>query len=159
MDGDGVRGPILALWLAPSAEGPGAREFLRVVAALVALDRPLWLVEAGPGRGVLGAEEAPADVERTLETLRAVGVVPQEAGAAEVEDLLGSCSCVLRFADPARRGLPALLEIGDDGEMPGLPALCDAGQVLRRRGKTGRRDGPGGANPPGPVSKPRGLVR
>jgi hypothetical protein len=127
-----VSGRILAVVLAPRTDGPEAREFLRVVAALVGVGRGVDLVEAGAGVGALAAgAEADEEVERTLDALRAAEVLPRPVREAATAGLLAAAEAVLVLAPPGRPGVPAVLEVGPGRPAPSLADLARAGQVVR----------------------------
>src|SRR5438067_421279 len=67
---------VVALFASPSAEADATTEFLRVLAALRAVDRGVRLLEVGRGVGVLSREDANLsnDGARYLAALREDGV-------------------------------------------------------------------------------------
>lgn len=121
--------PILALFAAGTVDRD-AVEWLRLVAALVAVGRGVRVVEVGPGRGVLSGDDLPAEAERTLAALAGFDVVPETLPDPDVLALLAAAPAVLRCAQRTRPGEPALLELGDGSTS--LEALVAAGQVVRR---------------------------
>jgi len=116
---------------APPLDAHDASEFLRTLAAFVALDLAVRLFEMGPGVGSLSsdARDLSADGEHYLAALREEGVAIE--GPAGLADALASARAVVVFADPARRGVPALLTLprGTTPDDAWLHALADAGQV------------------------------
>ena len=127
---------VLALFSASSAATPSATEFLRLLSGLAACGDAPVLLELGPGRHVLSA--ASSDAERYLDALSASGVVPSHDTAASLRSALLAASSVLRLADPARSGTPALLMLTDDWlSQPSrtdaeiLSSVLSAGQVIR----------------------------
>jgi len=99
---------VLAIVATARLATPEATEFLRVLAALRALDRGVELVETGDGVGALtGEPDLTPDGERYFEALVEDGVAPAPAGdlAARIEQAYD----VLVLANPSRTGVPPLV--------------------------------------------------
>lgn len=108
-----------------------ATEFLRTLAAFVALETPVRLFEVGPGVGALSsdARDLSADGEHYLTALREEGVALETA--ADLPAALATAHAVVVLADPRRPGVPAILAL-PRGTAPGVEQLADllaAGQV------------------------------
>jgi hypothetical protein len=110
--------------------GPADVAALRLAVGLVAGGHELRLALAGAGR--LDGE-ACADY---LEGLAQFGVHPETLDAAGLRAALEACGRIVRLADPARAGEPAVLEVSDawlarttDDAL--LDTLAAAGQVIR----------------------------
>lgn len=124
------RAPVVAVVAAAALDSSAATEFLRVLAALRALDVPVLLFEAEGGVGALSAQaDLDPDGERYFDALREDGVVVH--GPAALADALTTASAVVRLADPARTGEPAVFEVprGRPLDESGMRALLCAGQV------------------------------
>ncbi len=119
--------PVVALF-ATSRLSEGALELLRVVAALVAADRPVRVLVTGPGAPALFAEDLPPEVERTIELLAGFGVVPELVDLASLARTLESAGAVLRVGEPDRAAEPPLLDLADPPADPA--AWARAGQVV-----------------------------
>lgn len=123
---------VLAIAATADLATPEATEFLRVLAALRALDRNVVLVEAGDGVGTLTGEPAlTVDGARYLEALVEDGVTPLPAGdvAARIEQ----ASDVLVLASPSRTGVPLLVRWDDVRGLPdAVSRALAAGRFVRR---------------------------
>ncbi|MFO0932467.1 MAG: hypothetical protein U1E39_07125 [Planctomycetota bacterium] len=108
-----------------------ATEYLRTLAAFVALDLPVRVFEVGPGIGALSGDgrDLEPDGEHYLAALRDEGVAI-EPGAG-LPAALAAARAVLVFADPARAGVPAVLTLrrGRPPTAADVDALVSAGQV------------------------------
>lgn len=108
-----------------------ATEFLRTLAAFVALDLPVRVFEVGPGVGALSGEgrDLEPDGEHYLGALREEGVAVEPGdGLARA---LAAARAVMVLADPARAGVPAVLTLrrGSPPTAAEMDALVSAGQV------------------------------
>jgi len=126
---------VLALVTAPRAHvaGRARAEFLRVLAALRAVDVQVDLREAGAGVGTLSASpDLDPDGDRYLEALVEDGVVPGPEG--DLAAGIASADALLVLADPGRPATPPVLYLVR-GERPAaatLAAIPRAGQVVIR---------------------------
>lgn len=123
--------PILAIWTAPRWRERDGLEFLRIVAALVAYERDVRLIECGAGRGVLASDDLSAEAERYLEAIAASGVVPTALDDEELVAAVREGAAIVRLGAVDRSGEPALLEVGP--EASDARALRHAGQVIHAR--------------------------
>ncbi len=123
---------VLAIVATADVATPEATEFLRVLAALRALDRAVELVETGDGVGALADEpDLTPDGERYFDALVEDGVVPRAAAdlAARIED----ASDVLVLADRARTGVPPLVRWDEvRGRADAAATVLAAGRFVRR---------------------------
>ncbi len=108
-----------------------ATEFLRTLAAFVALEQRVRVFEVGPGVGALSADgrDLEPDGEHYLGALRDEGVAIEPAGA--LGPAIAAARAVLVLADPARAGTPAVLTLtrGRAPTAADVEALVSAGQV------------------------------
>lgn len=112
-------------------ESRDATEFLRTLAAFVALELPVRVFEVGAGVGALSGEgrDLEPDGEHYLGALRDEGVaIESRDGLARA---LATARAVMVLADPARPGTPAVLALtrGRAPTTEQLDALGTAGQV------------------------------
>lgn len=123
---------VLAIVATARLATPAATEFLRVLAALRALDRAVELVETGEAVGAFAGEpDLTPDGERYLEALAEDGVVPHAAPdlAARIE----AAADVIVLANPARAGTPPLVRWDDvRGRPDAVARALDAGLFVRR---------------------------
>ena len=131
MDGLPVSG-VLAIAATADLATPEATEFLRVLAALRALDRGVVLVEAGDGVGTLtGEPELTVDGARYLEALVEDGVTPLPAG--DIAARIDEAADVLVLANPSRTGIPSLVRWDEVCGLPdAVPRALAAGRFVRR---------------------------
>jgi len=122
---------VLALVAAPRLDTPEATEFLRTVAALRALDRPVDLAEIGRGVGALTKDPVlTPDGDRYLAALAEDGVHPR--ADLDVSRAVSEAFALLLLPDPVRPGTPAVLRLvrGRALDAAALTALGQAGQVV-----------------------------
>jgi hypothetical protein len=107
-------------------------EFLRVLAAMVAVGRSFPLLTLAAGTAALAADDLPETAERYLEAMAELGVRPTEADEATLRRAIEGCGALLRLADPARVGLPPVLALDPRAlpEEPLVPLLLSAGQLV-----------------------------
>lgn len=128
-----MTGRNLALVARPHLDDPEGTEFLRLLAAFVALDRPLTVLETGRGVGALtGPDRAlSADGEHYLAALVEEGIAIRPAAPADLADALAEASAVLVLPDPDRPATPPVLTLAR-GRRPSAADVKDllgAGQV------------------------------
>jgi hypothetical protein len=123
---------VLAIVATADLATPEATEFLRVLAALRALDRPVELVETGDGVGAFADDaDLTPDGERYFEALVEDGVVPR--AAADLEARIEHASDVLVLADRARTGVPPLVRWNEiRGRADAATVALGAGRFVRR---------------------------
>lgn len=122
---------IVGVIATAALESRDATEFLRTLAAFVALDLPVRVFEVGRGVGALSGEgrDLEPDGEHYLGALREEGVAVESGdGLARA---LAAARAVMVLADPARAGVPAVLTLrrGRTPSASELDALVSAGQV------------------------------
>jgi hypothetical protein len=122
---------IVGLVATAEMESRDATEFLRTLAAFVALEVPVRVFEVGPGHGALSSNvrDLSPDGEHYLRALHDEGVaIEAEAALAAA---LPAARAVLVFADPERPGVPEVLTL-PRGRPPTAElwkSLATAGQV------------------------------
>jgi hypothetical protein len=118
-------------------------EFLRVLAAMVAVGRGFPLLTLGGGTAALAAGDLPETAERYLDAMADLGVRPTEGDEAALRRAITGCGALLRRADPARVGLPALLALDPTNlpDEPLVPLVLSAGQVVVAAASADRRGG------------------
>lgn len=131
---------LLAIVARPHLDDAEGTEFLRLLAAVVALDRPLAVLETGRGVGALtGPERAlTADGEHYLAALVEEGVAIRTAHAADLADALAAASALVVLPDPDRRATPPVLSLAR-GRRPSdqdVKDLLSAAQVRLEPGDT-----------------------
>ena len=121
---------VVAIVSARDVSGSAAAEFLRVLAALRAMEVSVSLHEAGEGVGALSVHpDLSEDGDRYLDALVSDDV--SISGPDSLADALSSATSVLHLASPTRSGIPAVLVL-PRGKRPSaeqLSSLLTAGQV------------------------------
>jgi len=121
---------VVAIVSSRDLSGPAAAEFLRVLAALRAMEVAVSLHEAGDGVGALSPHpDLSEDGERYFDALREDDV--SVSGPDSLADALSAASAVLHLGSASRSGSPAVLVL-PRGRRPSaeqLSALLSAGQV------------------------------
>jgi hypothetical protein len=121
---------VVAIVAAPLADTLEATEFLRMLAALRALDVAVVVHEIAAGVGTFsGVRDASPDGERYLAALVEDGVSVR--GLEGLADAVATASAVTVLADPARSGVPEVFAWAR-GERPSaiqLATMAASGQV------------------------------
>lgn len=126
-----MSGAVVGVVATAGLDTRDAAEFLRALAALVALDVPVRLFEGGPGAGALTRpdRDLTADGEHYLAALADEGVRPEPEAA--LPGALAMARSVMVLADPGRPAVPEILDL-PAGMTPSpavMKALWGAGQV------------------------------
>ncbi|MFV1958387.1 MAG: hypothetical protein ACC662_03125 [Planctomycetota bacterium] len=124
-------GPVVGVFCAPEGGGADVREFLRVLAALVACGQPCQLVTTGGARDALAGDDLDEEAGQLLEGLAAFGVRPVHLEGPALLARLEGASALLRFGAGDRTGVPSLLAWGRGGD--GSEPILNAGQVVLAR--------------------------
>ena len=125
------RTSALAIWAADRWIERTGIEFLRIVMALVATGREVFLVEAGRGHGALSGDEISEEGKSYLGALADSGIHPTEIDDASLTHAAGTVDAIVRVGEPDRAAEPGVLVI--DGETVDGSTVLVAGQVIVAR--------------------------